>query len=57
MPFRVIYSKQAQFDLLNIERHIADAGSPANAKAYVTAIVAKCDGLPPLPIKEPAGTT
>jgi plasmid stabilization system protein ParE len=49
MPFRVIYSKRAQFDLLNIERHIADAGSPANAKAYVTAIVAKCDGLAAAP--------
>ena len=49
MPYRVIYSGRAKSDLLNIERYISDAGSPANAKAYVTAIVAKCDGLAAAP--------
>jgi toxin ParE1/3/4 len=45
MSYRVIYSEHAKSDLLDIESYIADAGSPANAKAYVESIVAKCDGL------------
>jgi plasmid stabilization system protein ParE len=49
MPYRVIYSERAKSDLPNIERYISDAGSPANAKAYVTAFVAKCDGLAAAP--------
>jgi toxin ParE1/3/4 len=49
MPYRVIYSERAKSDLLDIERYIADAGSPANAEAYVKAIVAKCNGLAAAP--------
>jgi toxin ParE1/3/4 len=49
MPYRVIYSEHAKSDLLDIERYIADAGSPANAKAYVKAIVAKCECLAAAP--------
>jgi toxin ParE1/3/4 len=49
MPYRVIYSERAKSDLLSIERYISDAGSPANARAYVNAIVAKCDGLASAP--------
>jgi toxin ParE1/3/4 len=49
MPYRVIYSERARSDLLNIERYISDGGSPTNAKAYVTAIVARCDGLAAAP--------
>ena len=51
MPYRVIYSERAKSDLLNIERYISDAGSPANAKGYVRAIVAKCDGLAAAPFQ------
>jgi toxin ParE1/3/4 len=49
MPYRVIYSERAKSDLIDIERHIADDGSPANAKAFVEAIVAKCDGIATAP--------
>jgi plasmid stabilization system protein ParE len=49
MPYRVVYSERAKSDLLDIEGYIADAGSPANAKAYVKAMVAKCDGLAAAP--------
>jgi len=49
MPYRVIYSKRAMSDLINIERYISDTGSPASAQAYVKAIVAKCDGLAAAP--------
>jgi toxin ParE1/3/4 len=51
MHHRVIYSERAKSDLLNIERYIADAGSPANAKEFVEAIVAKCDGLSVAPFQ------
>jgi plasmid stabilization system protein ParE len=49
MSYRVIYSERARSDLLNIERYISAAGSPMNAKAYVTAIVAKCESLAAAP--------
>lgn len=49
MLHRVIYSQRAKSDLLNIEHYISDAGSPANAKAFVEAIVAKCDGITTAP--------
>src|ERR1019366_5388964 len=49
MPYRAIYSERAKSDLLSIERYISDAGSPANARAYMNAIVAKCDGLASAP--------
>src|ERR1039458_4220639 len=49
MPYRAIYSERAKSDLLSIERYISDAGSPANARAYMNAIVAKCDGLAAAP--------
>ena len=49
MTHRVVYSQQAKFDLANIERHIADSGSPDNAATYIRAIVAKCDGLAAAP--------
>jgi len=49
MPYRVVYSKRAESDLIHLERYIADAGSPANAKMYVEAIVAKCERLAAAP--------
>ncbi len=49
MAFQVVYSRRAKSDLANLERYISDAGSPANAKSYVRAIVAKCDGLADAP--------
>ena len=49
MPHRVVFSQQAKSDLANLERYIADAGSPDNAETYIKAIVAKCDGLAAAP--------
>ena len=51
MPYRVIYSDRATSDLIRIERYITEAGSPMNAKSYVSAIVAKCDGLSAAPFQ------
>ncbi|SRR6266702_4959917 len=51
MPYRVIYSERAKSDILSIERYIEDTGSPARAKAYVEAIIAKCDGLAAAPFQ------
>lgn len=45
MACTVTYSRRTRSHLIEIERYIAEAGSPVNAKAYVHAIVARCDAI------------
>lgn len=49
MPHMVVYARRALRDLKRIQQYIAQDGRPANAKAFVQAIVAKCDGLAAAP--------
>lgn len=49
MPYTVVYSRRALRDLERIEQYIEQDGRPANAKAFVQAIVAKCDRLAAAP--------
>ena len=45
MPYQVVYSRSARLHLISLQSYIARQGSPENARKYVAAIVAKCDGL------------
>jgi plasmid stabilization system protein ParE len=45
MSYKVVYSTAARADLLEIERYIADCGSPRNGASFVEAIVERCEDL------------
>jgi toxin ParE1/3/4 len=53
MPHRVVFAPEAQAQLLELYRYIAEA-SPATALRFTDAIVAHCEDLADFPLRGPA---
>jgi plasmid stabilization system protein ParE len=51
MNFRVVFSPEAQEQLVELYRYIAQAASPELAARYTDAIVSYCEGLRTLPLR------
>ena len=51
MSHRVVFSPQAQEQLVELYRYIADAASPATAARYTEAIVSYCESLHKFPLR------
>jgi len=51
MNFRVVFSPEAQEQLVELYRYIAQAASPELATQYTDAIVSYCEGLRTLPLR------
>jgi toxin ParE1/3/4 len=49
MTYRVVFSPEAQTQLVEIYRYIADAASPTIAANFTEAIVACCEGFSQFP--------
>lgn len=51
MKYHVMFSPEAEEQLVALYNHIADAASPDIAKRYTEAIVDYCEGLDTFPIR------
>lgn len=51
MKYRVIFSPEAEEQLIALYNHIADAASPDIAKRYTDGIVSYCESLHTFPIR------
>lgn len=51
MQYAVIYTPEAQAQLLSLYRYIAAAASPETAERYTSSIVAYCDSLQDFPLR------
>ncbi len=51
MSHRVVFSPEAQEQLVELYRYIAQAASPVTAARYTEAIVAYCEGLRDFPLR------
>lgn len=51
MNYRVVLSPEAQEQLVELYRHIAEAASPAIAARYTKAIVSYCESLRTFPLR------
>jgi len=54
MSYRVVFAPEAQEQLIELYRYIAEAASPAIAARYTDAIVSYCESLRSFPLR---GTT
>ena len=51
MSYRVVFTPEAEEQLLALYDYIADAASPDIAARYVEAIIAHCEGLHTFPVR------
>lgn len=51
MKYQVIFSPEAQAQLVDLWRYIAEAGSPATAARYTEALVSYCESLSMFPMR------
>jgi plasmid stabilization system protein ParE len=51
MNYRVVFSPEAQEQLIELYRYIAEAASPATAARYTEAIVSYCESLRTFPLR------
>ena len=51
MSLRVVFSPEAEEQLINLYRYIAAAASPATAARYTNAIVSDCENLRHFPLR------
>ena len=51
MKYRVIFSPEAEEQLVSLYTHIADAASPDIAKRYTDGIIRYCESLHAFPIR------
>lgn len=49
MTWRIVFSPEAEEQLINLYRHIADDRSPEIAARYTDAIITYCEGLSTFP--------
>jgi toxin ParE1/3/4 len=53
VPHRVVFAPEAQAQLLELYRYIADTASPATALRFTGAIVSHCEELADFPLRGP----
>ena len=51
MPYTVVFTPEAESQLVELYRYIAQAASPAVAQRYLDAIVTYCEGLRSFPYR------
>ena len=51
MSYRVVFSPEAQDQLADLYRHIAEAASPGTAARYTEAVVSYCESLSTFPLR------